>query len=92
MLMDLSYFFFFFVSVLPRVVFDKFHETDIADVLTYAESRDQIAELLVQTCKGNGLNGVVLEVWFQLAGRVKDKHLILLVEHLGNIFIYKIVT
>lgn len=73
-------------SVLPRVVFEKFTEADIADVLSYAESRDQIADLLVQTCKNDGLDGVVLEVWFQLAGRLKDKHLLLIVEHLGITF------
>lgn len=65
-------------------MFDKFTESDIADVLTYAESRDKIADLLVKTCQDNGFDGVVLEVWFQLAGRIKDTHLLLLVEHLGK--------
>lgn len=50
----------------------------------YAESRDKIADILVRTCQDNGFDGVVLEVWFQLAGRIKDTHLLLLVEHLGN--------
>lgn len=65
-------------------MFDKFTETDIADILMYAESRDKIADLLVKICQDNGFEGVVLEVWFQLAGRIKDTHLLLLVEHLGK--------
>lgn len=65
-------------------MFDKFTESDIADVLMYAESRDKMADLLVRTCQDNDFDGVVLEVWFQLAGRIKDTHLLLLVEHLGN--------
>lgn len=73
-----------FILVLPRVVFEKFTESDIADMMKNAESRDKIAEILVRTCIDNGLNGVVLEVWFQLAGRIKDKHLLLLVEHIGK--------
>lgn len=72
--------------VLPRIMFERFTETDYSYVLTYETARDDIAELIVQTCKHpkHKFDGIVLEVYFQLAGRVQDKHLLRLVEHLGG--------
>lgn len=69
-------------------MFEQFSETDFSHVLTYETARDDIAELIVQVCKHpkHRFDGVVLEVYFQLAGRVQDKHLIRLVEHIGEIF------
>ncbi|XP_031623934.1 chitinase domain-containing protein 1 [Contarinia nasturtii] len=74
-------------KVLPRVMFEKFSENDFSHVLMYESARDEIAELLVQVCKNpkHKFDGIVLEVWFQLAGRVQDKHLLRLVEHLAKV-------
>lgn len=74
----------FFQLVLPRVMFERFTESDYSHLLMYEKPRDDIAELLVQVCKKHGFDGIVLEVWFQLAGRVQEKHLLRLVEHLGK--------
>lgn len=80
-----------FLAVLPRVMFEQFSEADYSHVLRFenAHIRDEIAELLVQVCKDpkHKFDGIVLEVWFQLAGRVQDKHLLRLVEHLGERFL-----
>lgn len=65
-------------------MFERFTESDYSQVLMYESPRDEIAELLVQVCKKHKFDGIVLEVWFQLAGRVQDKHLLRLVEHLGE--------
>lgn len=69
-------------------MFEGFSESDYSYVLMYENARDDIAELLVQVCKNpkHKFDGIVLEVWFQLAGRVQDKHLLRLVEHLGENF------
>lgn len=74
----------FIFSVLPRLMFDQFSETEYSHVLSYDHARDVIAELIVQVCKKYKFDGIVLEVYFQLAGRVQDKHLLKLVEHLGK--------
>lgn len=70
-------------------MFDKFGEGDYSHVLMYESARDEIAHLLIQVCKNHKFDGIVLEVWFQLAGRVQDKHLLRLVEHLGELICYK---
>lgn len=69
-------------------MFERFSETDYSHVLMYETARDEIAELIIQVCKNPKykFDGIVLEAWFQLAGRVQDKHLLRLVEHLGEIF------
>lgn len=74
----------FFFSVLPRIMFDRFSESEYSHVLSYEHARDDIAELIVQVCRKYKFDGIVLEVYFQLAGRVQDKHLLRLVEHLGQ--------
>lgn len=68
-------------------MFEKFSESEYSHVLSFDHARDNIAELIVQTCRKYKFDGIVLEVFFQLAGRVQDKHLIRLVEHLGEIFV-----
>ena len=74
------------IIVLPRVMFERFSEKDYSHVLMYESARDEIADLLVRACKDSKhkFDGIVLEVWFQLAGRVQDRHLLRLVEHLGK--------
>lgn len=67
-------------------MFENFLGPDYSHVLMYAQARETIAELIVQTCKTNNFDGIVLEVWSQLAGSVDDKYLLRLVEHLGNYF------
>lgn len=78
-----------FLLVLPRLMFERFSETEYSHVLSYEHARDDIAEIIVQVCRKYKFDGIVLEVYFQLAGRVQDKHLLKLVEHLGNDLIFQ---
>lgn len=65
-------------------MFDKFTEADYSYVLSYESARDSITELIINNCKDNGFDGIVLEFWFQLAGMVQETYLIRLIEHIGN--------
>lgn len=73
------------IAVLPRLMFDRFSESEYSHVLSFEHVRDDIAELIVQACTKYKFDGIVLEVYFQLAGRVQDKHLLRLVEHLAKV-------
>lgn len=70
-------------SVLPRIIFDKFNEDDYSKLLMHDSERQAVADLLIQTCKHHSFNGIVLEVWSQLGGRVDDQLLVRLVEDIG---------
>lgn len=50
-----------------------------------SENHDRVADLLVRTCKDYEFDGLVIEFWFQLSGRIKDGHLITLIENIGII-------
>lgn len=70
---------------MPRIIFDKFTEDDYSKLLTYDSERLAVANLLIQTCKHHSFDGIVLEVWSQLGGRVDDQILLRLVEDIGKI-------
>ncbi|KAJ6646508.1 Chitinase domain-containing protein 1 [Pseudolycoriella hygida] len=63
-------------KIIPRVLFDKFTDKDFSRLLTYEEQKAAVASLILKTCQKHGFNGIVLEIWSQLAVRVEDKHLI----------------
>ncbi|XP_030555095.1 chitinase domain-containing protein 1 [Drosophila novamexicana] len=67
------------VKVFPRVIFDHFTDRDIKLLLSDAKERTNLNEMLIQTCKQHGFDGLILEVWSQLAGRIDDKILFTLV-------------
>lgn len=71
---------FFFISVLPRILFDKFTEKDYSQLLTYRENRNEVITLIIETCKKYNFDGIVLEVWSELSARVDDEYLINLVK------------
>lgn len=79
-----------FVSVLvfPRFIFDGFKEVDYSKLLTYESERNAASDVIVSTCKQYGFEGIVLEVWSQLGGRVDDTHLLQLVSDIGIISRY----
>lgn len=66
-------------------MFDRFSESEYSHVLSHDQARDDIAELIIHACNKYKFDGIVLEVYFQLAGRVQDKHLLRLVEHLAKV-------
>ncbi|XP_037961205.1 chitinase domain-containing protein 1 isoform X2 [Teleopsis dalmanni] len=67
------------IKFFPRLLFDKFTERDISLLLSLEKERRIVNELIANTCKEHDFDGIVLELWSQLAGRVDDQ------------FIYKIV-
>lgn len=79
-------------AVLPRIMFDRFSESEYSHVLSFEHARDDIAENIMQACRKYKFDGIVLEVYFQLAGRVQDKHLLRLVEHLGKMSYMRLFT
>lgn len=69
--------------VLPRIIFDNFKEDDYSKLVTYESERRAVADLLIRTCKQYVFDGIVLEAWSQLAGRIDGQHLLRLVEDIG---------
>ncbi|XP_016982105.1 chitinase domain-containing protein 1 [Drosophila rhopaloa] len=67
------------VKVFPRFIFDHFTDRDIKLLLSDARERTKVNDALIKCCKDNGFDGLVLEVWSQLAGRIDDKILFALV-------------
>ncbi|XP_037033847.1 chitinase domain-containing protein 1 [Bradysia coprophila] len=63
-------------KITPRVLFEKFSDKDFSKLLTYEKERTTVISLIVKTCQKHRFNGIVLEIWSQLAARVEDKHLI----------------
>jgi len=70
--------------VFPRFIFDHFTDRDIKLLLSDAHERTKVNEVLIKCCKDNGFDGLVLEVWSQLAGRIDDKILYALVLQMGG--------
>uniref|UniRef100_A0A1Q3F9M5 Chitinase domain-containing protein 1 n=1 Tax=Culex tarsalis TaxID=7177 RepID=A0A1Q3F9M5_CULTA len=63
-------------KVVPRILFDKFTDKDFSQLLTYSEERTVAARLIVDTVRRYRFDGIVLEVWSQLAARVDDEFLV----------------
>lgn len=63
------------VKFYPRVIFDKFTEKEFSKLLSSANERRLVNELIVNTCIVHQFDGIVLEVWSQLAARVDDQYL-----------------
>ncbi|XP_030380452.1 chitinase domain-containing protein 1 isoform X2 [Scaptodrosophila lebanonensis] len=67
------------VKIFPRVIFDYFTDSDIKLLLSDAQERSKLNNELIRGCQEYGFDGVVLEVWSQLAGRIDDNYLYALV-------------
>lgn len=72
------------LSVFPRIIFDHFTDRDIKLLLSDAQERTKLNDMLIKTCKEHGFDGLVLEVWSQLAGRIDDKILYTMVLQMGT--------
>ncbi|XP_067624959.1 chitinase domain-containing protein 1 [Eurosta solidaginis] len=71
------------VKIYPRFVFDKFTERDFSLLLTMDVERVRLSELLVNVCKEYEFDGIVIELWNQLGGRVDEQFLVTLVQQLS---------
>lgn len=71
-------------KIFPRVLFEHFTDADYSKILTYQEEVTAAAIAIIEVCKKFKFDGVVLEVWSQLAQRVDDGHLINLIKSLAS--------
>jgi chitinase domain-containing protein 1 len=71
-------------KIIPRILFDHFNDRDFSKLLTYQEEINVVNSLIVETCKKFNFDGIVLEVWSQLAKRVDDHHLVNLVRSIAR--------
>lgn len=78
--------FYLYLLVLPRILFDKFSDKDFSNLFTHADRRAQVIQIILQTCNRYSFDGIVLEIWSQLAARIDDEHLIGFVKDIGKSF------
>ncbi|XP_073826363.1 chitinase domain-containing protein 1 [Musca autumnalis] len=60
----------------PRILFENFRNEDYTKLLSSEKEKVKLAEVIVSLCIEHGFDGIVLEYWLQLAGRVNDQFLI----------------
>lgn len=72
------------VLVVPRVLFDGWIGQDFVSLLSKTSETKALADTFIKACKTWHFQGLVLEVWSQLAGRVKNNTLQNLVQQIGN--------
>lgn len=65
-------------------MFEKMGTADYTNMFQDDALRSKIADLLVKTCQQHGFDGIVLEAWFQLAGRFDEADLTQLVVDIGT--------
>ncbi|CAO1409059.1 unnamed protein product [Diamesa hyperborea] len=70
-------------KIYPRVLFDHFTDKDFSKMLTFQNEIDVVSKMLLDSCRKNKFEGIVLEVWSQLSARVDDQHLINLVKSMA---------
>lgn len=71
-------------KIIPRILFDHFSDNDFSKLLTYQEEIDAVAKVIIDACNKFKFDGIVLEVFSQLAQRVDDHHLLNLVKSIGK--------
>lgn len=81
MIIHYSYFIF---TVVPRIIFDKFTDQDYTKLLSHDSEQRAVQSLIVKSCKKFKFDGIVLEIWPQLALRVDDNILYNLVIGIGE--------
>ncbi|TMW42353.1 hypothetical protein DOY81_012566 [Sarcophaga bullata] len=59
----------------PRFLFENFNDNDFTLLLSSDEDVKYVSELLRKTCLEQNFDGIVLEYWLQLGGRVANKFL-----------------
>lgn len=71
-------------KVFPRILFEHFTDKDYSKLLTYQDEINSASRVIIDICKKYKFDGVVLELWSQLSGRVDDQHLINLVKSIST--------
>lgn len=71
-------------SVYPRVMFENVPDRQLQKMFINGKTRGAVSSLLINACFKYGFQGVVLESWFQLAGRYHENDLLILVEGIGK--------
>lgn len=69
---------------MPRAAFEEVPDKVFKKLMKDSGTRKILANLLISACYNYNFDGVVLEFWFQLAGRFKDTELLVFVEELGK--------
>lgn len=72
------------LKIFPRFIFDKFTERDFSRLLSLETERVRLNEMLINVCKNYEFDGIVIEFWTQLGGRVDDTFLITLVQKMSD--------
>ncbi|KAF5291398.1 hypothetical protein FQR65_LT01708 [Abscondita terminalis] len=60
------------VKIVPRVILENFSGEDYQKLLGQADSARTLIKTLIDTCKKWKFDGYVLEIWPQLAGRLRN--------------------
>lgn len=66
--------------MLPRILFDRFTDDDFGKMLTHEHELQQAIDVIVHAVRRYKFDGIVLEIWSQLSGRVDDQVLYKLVQ------------
>lgn len=64
------------IKITVRVLFDGWTVQDYTSLFTKSKEQISLANALVDICKASNFNGVVLEVWTQIAGSVRSDVLV----------------
>lgn len=68
------------IKFYPRILFEHFTDNDYSKLLTFPDEMNAAAQAIISVCSKHKFDGVVLELWSQLAHRVDDQHLVSLVK------------
>lgn len=71
-------------KIYPRILFEHFNDHDYSKLLTYPDEIKAAVKVIVETCRKFNFDGVVIELWSQLAQRVDDQHLVNLVKAMAS--------
>lgn len=72
------------VKILPRVLFDDWTNEDYFNLFTSIEEKEAIAKAFITACRTYKFDGLVVEVWSQLIGRLDQSFLIDLIKTVGD--------
>lgn len=64
------------ITVLPRILFDKFSDNDFSKLLTHQHEEQAAVASIVNAVRKYNFDGIVLEIWSQLSARVDDSLLL----------------
>lgn len=73
------------ILVVPRILFEGWGREGFQTLLGSNEEINALAKTIVKACKNWNFDGAVLEIWSQIAKRVENDMLLLLVEIIGKL-------